>query len=260
MAAAVRLVTVERGIDPGEFSVIAFGGAGPAHVVEVVEEFGVRSIIIPTTPGLASAAGLLVTDMAADHVRTRVTEPDALDVGAINALFAEMEDEGLAGMHAEGIADAAISIERTIDARFRGQGHELPVPVPQRALTEADLVEAQQNFRAKYREFYGVDQPGPVQLVNFRVRVVGQRPQAGARPRRRRPRPGRAARSRTGGQCTSALPAASSTRRSTIAARLRRATRSPVRRWSRKPNSTTIVPPGYRVTVGAYLQLEITRG
>jgi N-methylhydantoinase A len=247
------------GIDPAEFSVIAFGGAGPAHVVEVVEEFDVRSIIIPTTPGLASAAGLLVTDMAADHVRTRVTEPDALDAGAINALFGEMEDEGLAGMRAEGIADAAISIERTIDARFRGQGHELPVPVPQRQLTEADLVEAQQNFRAKYREFYGVDQPGPVQLVNFRVRVVGQVPKLAL---------GRAAAAQ--GPAEGAIKnwrpvhfrAAGGFVDTPV---YDRGALAPGHAFAgpavvEEADSTTIVPPGYRVTVGAYLQLEITRG
>src|SRR5260221_392477 len=86
-ARPVRLVTVERGVDPAEFSVIAFGGAGPAHAVDVVEEFAVRSIIIPTTPGLASAAGLLVTDMTADYVRTRIMDSDALDAREASAIF-----------------------------------------------------------------------------------------------------------------------------------------------------------------------------
>ena len=121
MAAAIRLVTVGRGIDPSDFSVIAFGGAGPAHIVDVVEEFNVRSVIIPTTPGLASAAGLLITDMTTDSVRTGIMEPEAVDVNGANAIYSELEQEGVAKMRREGIPDECIARERHIDARFRGR-------------------------------------------------------------------------------------------------------------------------------------------
>jgi N-methylhydantoinase A len=258
MAAAVRLVTVERGIDPSEFNVIAFGGAGPAHIVEVVEEFDVRSIIIPTTPGLASAAGLLVTDMTADYVRTRLMEPDGLDVVAVNALFDELEQAGLAKMREEGIPDEMISVERHIDARYRGQGHELSVPVPDRPLTMDDLLAAQQSFLERYAEYYGIRQPAPIQFVNFRTRITGQVPKLTQRP---------------------SPPAEGGPERALKRNRqvyFRRAgsfVDTPVYERAKlgagdafsgpavveEPDSTTIIPPGYSVAVGDYLQLVIQK-
>ena len=258
MAAAVRLVTVERGHDPAELSVIASGGAGPAHIVEVVEEFNVSSIIIPGTPGLASAAGLLVTDMTADFVRTQVMEPDALDPAAANAIFAELEAQGLDEMRGSGISDDAIRVERHIDARFQGQGHEISVPVDTGSLQHDDLVTTQDEFRELYAKSYGIRQSYPVQLVNFRTRIVGQVPKlefvrhvplAGGPERalkKQRPvyfqRAGEYletkvyARERLGAGDIIAGPAV-----------------------VEEPDSTTIVPPGYCVSVGDYRQLVIER-
>ena len=258
MAAAVRLVTVERGHDPSEFSVIASGGAGPAHIVEVVEEFNVRSVIIPLTPGLASAAGLLVTDMTADFVRTQVMEPDGLDAAAANAIFAAMEALGVAEMRANGLPDAAIRIERHIDARFRGQGHELSVPVHSGELRHDDLAGTQEEFRDLYERSYGIRQAYPVQLVNFRSRITGlvpklefarhaglaggpERALKNSRPVHFRSSGGYVdtqvyARDRLGAGDVLSGPAV-----------------------IEEPDSTTIVPPGYRATVGDYLQLVIER-
>jgi N-methylhydantoinase A len=258
MAAAVRLVTVERGFDPGEFCVIAGGGAGPAHIVEVVEEFDVRSIIIPTTPGLQSAAGLLVTDMTVDLVRTRVMEPDALDADAANALFVEMEVEGLAGMRGEGLSADAIHVERHTDARFRGQGHELSVPVGPGKLTRDDLVRAQNDFRELYAQVYGIRQEYPVQLVNFRSRIVGSVPKlelarapalpGGADRALKKSRP--VYFQRAGGFLKTPVY-----ERARIAAGNTLVGPAVIE----EPDSTTVVPPGYRASVGDYLQMIIEK-
>jgi N-methylhydantoinase A len=258
MAAAIRLVTVERGFDPGEFSVVAFGGAGPAHIVEVVEEFNVRAIIIPTTPGLASAAGLLVTDMTADYVRTRVMDAAALDADAANAIFAEMEAQGLANMRGEDVPESAISIERSIDARFQGQGHELSVPVHSGALRVEDLTRAQEDFRELYAQVYGIRQDYPVQLVNFRTRIVGRVPKLefGRHP----PATGGVERALKKSrpvwfQSVSTFVETPVYERGRLAARDTFAGPAVVE----EPDSTTIVPPGYRASVGDYLQLVIER-
>jgi len=258
MAAAVRLVTVERGHDPSEFSVIASGGAGPAHIVEVVEEFNVRSIIIPGTPGLASAAGLLVTDMTADFVRTQVMEPDGLDAAAANASFTEMEAQGLAEMRGNGIPESAIRIERHIDARFRGQGHELSVPVHSEPLDHDDLSRVQEEFRELYARTYGIRQAYPVQLVNFRTRILGQVPKLEFV--RHEPLPGGPERAlkksrpvhflRAGGYVDTKVYGREKLGAGDVLA-------GPV--VIEEPDSTTIVPPGYRVSVGDYLQLVIER-
>jgi N-methylhydantoinase A len=258
MAAAVRLVTVERGVDPSEFDVIAFGGAGPAHIVELVEEFKVRSVIIPTTPGLASAAGLLVTDMTADHVRTRIMGPDDLDASLVNAIFADLEDEGVAELRAEGVPADAISVERQIDARFRGQSHNLSVAAPPGPLTLEDLVRAQQDFRDLYAERYGVRQPNPVQLVNFRVRIIGKVPRleltrsapAGGDPVRARKNARPVYFRRAGGFVDT--PVYDRQKLSAGDTLMGPAV-------IEEPASTTIVPPGYSVAVGEYLQLVLQK-
>jgi N-methylhydantoinase A len=258
MAAAVRLVTVERGHDPSEFSVIASGGAGPAHIVEVVEEFSVRSVIIPGTPGLASAAGLLVTDMTADFVRTQVMEPGSLDAAAANAIFAEMEGKGLAEMRGNGLADDAIRIERHVDARFQGQGHELSVPVHGGKLSEDDLARVQEEFRDLYEKSYGIRQAYPVQLVNFRCRVTGVVPKLEfARHAPLDGGPERALKNsravhfrRAGGFVDTQVYARDRLGAGDVIA-------GPA--VIEEPDSTTIVPPGYRATVGDYLQLVIER-
>ena len=258
MAAAIRLVTVERGIDPSDFSVIAFGGAGPAHIVDVVEEFNVRSVIIPTTPGLASAAGLLITDMTTDSVRTRIMEPEAVDVNGANAIYAELEQEGVAKMRREGIPDECIARERHIDARFRGQAHELSVPVHLATLTLADLIRVQQDFRDMYASLYGVKLSNPVQLVNFRSRIIGRVPKLEL---------GRSAVS--GGDPDRALKIS----RPVYFRRVGAFLDTPVYNRQKlaagdiftgpavveEPDSTTIVPPGYQVNVGDYLQLVVQK-
>ena len=258
MAAAVRLVTVERGIDPRDFSVIAFGGAGPSHIVDVVEEFDVRAIIVPTTPGLASAAGLLMTDMTADYVRTRVMDPDALDVELVGAIFAELEAEGVARMRREGVPDAAIAPERVIDARFRGQGHELSIPVPVRALAEQDLLRAQQDFRDMYAATYGVRLSDPVQFVHFRSRIIGRVPKLelgrsgpASGPPDRALKNSRPVYFRQAGGFVD-TPVYD---RQKLA--FGDAVAGPV--VVEEPDSTTIVPPGYRVSVGAYLELLVQK-
>jgi len=258
MAAAVRLVTVERGHDPAEFSVIASGGAGPAHIVGVVEEFNVRSVIIPSTPGLASAAGLLVTDMTADYVRTLVMEADGLDAAAANEIYAEHATQGLEEMRGNGIAESAILVERTIDARFQGQGHEISVPVHLGTLQQDDLLKAQEEYRELYARAYGIRQAYPVQLVNFRTRILGRVPKLEfARHTALQGSPERALKNSrpvyfqsAGGYLETKVYGREMLGMGDVVA-------GPA--VVEEPDSTTIVPPGYRVSVGEYLQLVIER-
>jgi N-methylhydantoinase A len=258
MAAAVRLVTVERGFDPSDFTVIAGGGAGPAHILEVVEEFNVRAVIIPTTPGLQSAAGLLMTDMTSDHVRTLLMDADTPDLDAINRLFAGMEAEGLTKLRRESLPDSAVSVQRHIDARFRGQGHEISVPVPGGTLTEGDLARAEEDYRARYAQTYGISQPLPVQFVNFRTRIIGNV----AKLERGRSLPAEGGPARAIKKIRPVYFRSASGfvdtpvyERSRLAAHDNFAGPAIVE----EPDSTTVVPPGYDVTVGDYLQLVIAK-
>ena len=128
MAGAVRLVTVQRGVDPTGLALLAFGGAGPLHAAALARELGVRTVVVPPSPGLLCALGLLVEDLRVDAVRTCVSrlEADALD--RLDTLFAEMESDAVAWLEREQVPAARRSLERWLDMRYLGQNYELLVP------------------------------------------------------------------------------------------------------------------------------------
>ncbi len=258
MASAVRMVTVQRGIDPRDFSMIAFGGAGPAHVARLAEEFGTPSVIVPVTPGTASAFGLLVSDMSTDYAHTKVMDPVTDDMREIDTIFAELEAEGIERMRGDGVPSDAIRIERQIDARFRYQSHELSVPAPRGSLSAeaAPVVDA---FRARYEELYGIRLDNPVEFVTYRVKVVGEVPKAEL-----------TASDADDGAVSEALKGSRSAYFREAAGfldtpvydreRLRPGAEVEGPAIIEEPDSTIVVPPPFRAAVDAYRSVVITRG
>lgn len=171
MAAAVRVVTLERGIDPRDFTLLASGGAAGVHVARLAEEFGVAAVVIPANPGVGSAVGLLASDVVTDHVRTQVIDSVGVDTSVIEAIYTDLETVAVAEIGAEGFAADEIVLEREIDVRYRHQAHELTVP-----LHGCDLGMAATAFNQLYEELYGIRQADPVEFVNYRVRVIGPVP------------------------------------------------------------------------------------
>jgi N-methylhydantoinase A len=184
MASAIRIVTVERGVDPREFSMVAFGGAGPVHAVRVASEYDLPAVIVPPWPGVSSALGLLVSDVTADELRTRIVDQDDVSPAQLDAIFEELESRAVAQLHKEGISADAIELQRHADLRFRYQSHALPVKVARHKLTQRDLESAAEDFRSAYEELYGVRQGDPVQFVNYRVQAVGRVAKYELRPKR----------------------------------------------------------------------------
>jgi N-methylhydantoinase A len=174
MAAAIRVVTIERGIDPRGFTLVASGGAGPAHVVRLAEAFDIPQVLVPANPGVGSAIGLVVSDVVFDSVRTRVLSHADIDPAVIDALYRELTDAARSQVRAEGFDDENIRIEREIDVRFRHQAHELGVHLDDGEITPATLVQAEAMFRDTYERLYGVRPSDPVEFVNYRVRAVGR--------------------------------------------------------------------------------------
>jgi N-methylhydantoinase A len=170
MAAAIHVVTVQRGIDPRRFTLVAFGGAGPLHAAGLAVTFGITSIAVPWAAGVASAVGLVGADLAVDRVRTHLVDLDGADPTTVESVFASVEAEARAEL-----ADADVVV-RSVDARFRGQAHQLTMPA------DGPIDEWHGRFRAHYLAAYGIDLDAPVQLVNFRVRVVRRVPDALAPP------------------------------------------------------------------------------
>lgn len=169
MASAIHVVTVQRGLDPRDHTLVAFGGAGPMHVVGVADEFGIDHVIAPPQAGVASAIGMQATDLTAEHGRTYLIAATELTESIAQNLFEEIEAGARAKM---GVAsnEAGLKVERLLDTRFVGQAHEVSIPVSAE-LTPAALAEVPKNFRSRYAELYGIAPQGRVEIAAFRVRL-----------------------------------------------------------------------------------------
>ena len=174
MTNALRVMTVQRGIDPRDLVMVAFGGAGPLHAGRLCEEMNIGLLIVPPSPGTASALGLLVTDLKHEFSRTRIMEEGEEDLEEINRVFASMESEGRAVLRREGLDDASISFVRQVEMRYAGQSHELAVDFPAGEATADTLARLREGFHSDHDRSYGHGYPGePTELVNFRLSALG---------------------------------------------------------------------------------------
>ena len=168
MATAARIHLVERGKDPASFTFVAFGGAGPLHAQAVARKLGVRNLIIPRNAGVMSAVGLLAAPLSFEVVRSHLVDVAAVDWTVVDGMLTAMSAEarGYLGVG----KDTPVTIVRTADMRYRGQGSECTITLPPGKLDADKVVQA---FYAGYDELYGRHLEGPpVQFVNFRVRAV----------------------------------------------------------------------------------------
>ena len=181
MIGAMRLVSVQRGYDPRDFVLVAFGGAGPLHANALAQELGIPAVLVPPNPGIASAVGMLMTDLRHEFVTTRRLSLDALTPATLEALFAEFLKEGAARLDRDGVPAADRRMLRSVDLRYHGQSFELPITVPAGALTAADIAQLRAEFDAAHERAYGYAAPeDAVELVNVRLAAIGVTP----RPRR----------------------------------------------------------------------------
>ncbi len=177
MAQALRIVSVERGHDPQEFSLIAFGGAGPVHAAALAEELQIPEVIIPPAPGAFSALGLVASDLRRDWSRTLYANLAEVDPARVEAAIAAMEVDAVAMLDAALVPQERRAVIRQADLRYRRQAYELTVPLIggriNRSATDA-LAEA---FHAKHAQTYGhANRAEAVQLVNLRVTALGRLP------------------------------------------------------------------------------------
>jgi N-methylhydantoinase A len=176
MSRALRAASVERGRDPREYSMVAFGGAGPMHAAALAQSFGIGKVIIPPMPGLLSALGLLVAETRHDHVLP-CPHPTAQEGWAdANRRFDDLQKRALAAILADGIAESAVTCSRLLDLRYRGQTLTLTIPLEPRdgSLDDATFRGAVDRFETEYQTTFGhsLGQEN-VQLVGLRVRASG---------------------------------------------------------------------------------------
>ena len=138
MSYAVKGVTTERGLDAGDFVLVAYGGAGPLHAVEVAREIGIRTVIIPAAPGVFSAFGMLFSDLRYDFVRTCFTRLEDARFDQIEPVYLELENRGRTAIAGTSIKPQRISIKRAADMRYVGQEHAVTVDLPLRLFERED--------------------------------------------------------------------------------------------------------------------------
>ncbi len=181
MSRAIRSVSTEKGHDVGEFALFPYGGAGPLHAVAVAEECGLTRVLVPVEPGTLCARGILLSDVSLDLVRGEIMEARVDTWPRVVAHLASMDDQGRAWLDEEGIAPDRRGFETVIDARYKGQNHEVRVRVDT-PVTLAGFLSA---FAAAHRREYGYDIPDrAVEVVNCRLKAIGRidRPDANPPP------------------------------------------------------------------------------
>jgi len=177
MARAIRSVSTERGYDLGEFSLYAFGGAGPLHALEVAQECGIGTVIVPQEPGTMCARGILLSDISFDFVRSQISLVDASSWPAIVEAFLQLHEEADRWLQQEGVAAAQRKFMCVIDARYVGQNFEVQVAMDEVGPDARN--EFEQRFKAAHEREYGYDVPGrPIEVINCRLKAVGTVPKA----------------------------------------------------------------------------------
>lgn len=177
MAEALKIVSVQRGYDPREFILAAFGGAGPLHAVALADELAMSEVLCPPIPGAFSALGLVGTDLKRDYVRTFFQTTAATAPDALAAAFAGLEELGEAMLERAGVPAERRRVERSVDARYVRQSYELTIPVGPPPFDAAAITAIANRFHERHLQTYGHDnQAEPVQLVNVRVSAIGEIP------------------------------------------------------------------------------------
>jgi N-methylhydantoinase A len=258
MANAIRSRTVQKGIDPREYALVAFGGAGPLHGAEVAVQLSIPEVLVPPFPGITSAMGLLTTDLKYDQIKTAFQISTAADCDRMNADFLAMEKSLAAEFKRSGIEPGQVRYARVGDLRYVGQGYELRVPMADGAVTPASLQSAYDKFHklheAEYGHFFAAS---PIEIVNIRVTGVAVTPKIGEPAQR------------SGGSLAEALVTKRKSvfrvdgRLAEVETAVYRREKLPVDRAIDGPAiilqnaSTTVVPPKARVTADRFGNLII---
>src|SRR6185437_4029240 len=203
-ANAVRQITVKRGLDVRDFTLVTFGGSGSLLLCPLIDILGVREVLVPLNPGNVSAFGLLTSDVRIDYVRTAVRRHDSLDCAAVDAIFAELAAQAADGLSSQGFKPDSWRLVRTADLRYFGQAFEVRVPVPDAMpggpFDDSAAAAVAESFHDAHRVLYGYDFARDarqhVEWVNLRVTGVGpiKRPALPELP----PGDGQVTRARTG--------------------------------------------------------------
>ena len=173
MVGAIRGISVERGHDPRDFALVAYGGAGPMHAIDVAILLGINRVVAPLHPGIASAYGLLAADFKNDYARTFLQQPPDYDLEGIQRVFQELEAQGRAWLLEEGVPSNLHKLARSADLRYTHQGSEVSVPLDSNQVGLKSLHALIKEFHFRHERLYGFALEQPVEIVTLRVSVTG---------------------------------------------------------------------------------------
>ncbi|MDP6875843.1 MAG: hydantoinase/oxoprolinase family protein, partial [Alphaproteobacteria bacterium] len=174
MVGAIRVISIERGHDPRDFALVAFGGAGPLHGVALAELLGARTVIIPPHPGVLSALGLLVSQLRTDYARTCLQAPPDYNVAQIAATFGELEAEAEAWFERENVPPSARKLSRFASLRYRHQGFELRLPWAGEIVDGGSVDATLEAFHLLHEQLYTFAQRDtPVEIVTLHMVAEG---------------------------------------------------------------------------------------
>ena len=175
MSHAVKGVTTDRGLDPGQFpTLFAYGGAGPLHASMVARELRMPRVVIPTAPGHFSAFGMLLSDFRRDLVQSRFVRLDEVNLADLQRWFAELEAQGKAAVEGARLDTRKLVLARSLDMRYVGQEHAVTVDVPLSVFSRAGKAGIKKHFDELHEERYGRGSPEePAEIVSIRSTVTG---------------------------------------------------------------------------------------
>ena len=266
-ANAIQQVSVKRGLDPRDYTLVAFGGSGPLLAGRLVDLLRLRAALIPVSPGNVSALGLLTVDLKNDYVQTFVQRHDRLDHAMVNAHLARLEALARAALAAEGFAEHEMRVERSADLRYFGQAWEVAVELPPGVIDERSASVAGERFHEAHEQRYGYSYRRAadrgtagrqtMEWVNLRVTGIG--PIARPKLRELPPGDGRPARALTGKRAVvfAEKPAECAVYERTLLAP-GDTLDGPV--IVEEYGATTVVYPGQRVVADRFGNLVLTRG
>lgn len=171
MMRALRAVSTERGYDPRDFAMVAFGGSGPLHAAALAEQLSISTVVIPPFPGLFSAVGLLLADYRLDYVASVLQDADEVTDDVLCARFAQLEQDAVADFEEMGMGGAKLEFARSVDVRYVYQMEEMPIALPEN-LREGIGAWVSAEFVASHEREYGYVGSGPKSIVNIRVRAT----------------------------------------------------------------------------------------
>ncbi|MEJ2167731.1 MAG: hydantoinase/oxoprolinase family protein, partial [Desulfobacterales bacterium] len=174
MSDAISQVSVERGEDPRKYTLVAAGGAGPVHVASLAKPLGIKQVLISRSSSIFCALGSIIADLRHDLVKSVVSKTSQVNAEALNGAFADMQSEGDRYLDREGIAEAARYYRKSIDMRYKGQFHEVELPISEAELSEAGIDHIVADFHKKHEELYAYRDVVETEMINLRLAACGK--------------------------------------------------------------------------------------